>query len=172
MLTQRLLRKRTETPIFGITIALLLIAGPALACGSTFRNISRGEAFTIWGATLFLPMVLLIPMEIAILKRIGGLGSKVWAAYAWCLLAKGLGGATVAGVAMLIDWSGTISGIIGSEALYSATHFLVSLGILSIKFNVDSKNAVQTAALISTVIPWLYSLGIPATAFLMLVFYS
>lgn len=166
------LNGRRPQIIFGLVFAVLCVAGSSHACGSMGRNISRGQLFTAVGTIIFLPMLLLIPLEIAILKKIGGLGDKVWTAYGWCLLAKAIGVAAVAGVALVMDWSDAIWGIIGSEVFYSATHFLVSYGILTTVFKKDIQNTLDTAGLISTVIPWLYSLGIPVTSFLVLIYNS
>lgn len=161
----------TGALILGLALVPLFFPESTNACGSMGRNISRGQVFTAVGAILFLPMLLLIPLEIAILRKIGGLGDRVWAAYGWCLLAKVLGVAAAAGAVLVLEMDNAW-GIVVLEGFYSAIHFLVSYGILSTVFKKDVQNALDTAGLISTVIPWLYSLGIPATAFLVVVINS
>ncbi|MEQ1917907.1 MAG: hypothetical protein ABL955_01800 [Elusimicrobiota bacterium] len=146
-------------------ISFVWVAGPAAACGS-MAPMSNGDVITMAGAVLtfasivlFAPMIVLIPVELAILKRVGALGDKYWAAYFYCLGAKVAGVALVTGAAAI----GTVREVVLAEALYSLTHFVFSYLILRSM----SPNPIETAALISTVIPWLYSAGIPATAFLM-----
>ena len=147
-------------------ISFVWVAGPAAACGS-MAPMSNGDIISIAGAAitfasivLFAPMIVLIPVELAILKRVGALGGDdLWATYFFLL------GAKVAGVVLVTAATamGTVKEVIVAEALYSLTHFVFSYLILKSK----SPNPLETAALISTVIPWLYSAGIPATAFVM-----
>ena len=118
-----------------------------------------GEVLTLASMVLFAPMIVLIPVELAILKRVGALGDNYWTAYFFCLGAKVAGIVLVTGAAAI----GTVREVVVAEALYSLTHFVFSYLILRSM----SPNPLETAALISTVIPWLYSAGIPFTYFLM-----
>jgi hypothetical protein len=123
------------------------------------RGVSTGQALSLIATILFLPMLLLIPVELAILKHVGGLGDKTWTAYGCCLVAKIVAVAFVTGAATI----GMVKGVIAAEALYSLAHFVFAYLIIK-----DwSRNAIQTAALISTVIPWLYSAGIPFTYYVL-----
>jgi len=150
-----------------IALGALLLAELSFACGSMGLGTNRGQAFTSIGLILFLPMIILIPVEWLILKEYGELGEKTTRAYAACLFAKPV---AVAAVYFFAAKMGQIKGVIAAELIYSLVHFAVSLSILKFEFKNDGRNFIQTAAIISTFIPWSYSIGVPLTYFLVAAF--
>lgn len=160
-----MMKAHRKTIALGITMVFLVLAGTAVACGSMGAGLgkTRGQALTSVLTTLFLPMIVLVPVELGILNLVGGLREKMWSTYAACLVAKGI---SVVAVSFAVVY-GMSGGIIAVELFYSFMHFMISYSIL-VRV---STNAIPTAAFISTIIPWLYSAGIPVTYGLMAYIY-
>jgi hypothetical protein len=124
----------------------------------------RSEIIPKLGAALFLPAVVLIPFELYILKQSGDLEwPTAITAYLWCLVAK------ISAVYGVFYFFRLImpSGVIGAEIFYSLIHFVISAIILRIFFHISGAMLAKTAGLISTVIPWAYSIAVPVTAALL-----
>lgn len=153
----------------GILISLFLViccTAFAHACNSMANN--RWGLITSFSIPLLLPMVLLIPAELSILRNIGGLEFEYVQAYLYCLPAKII---PLVFLSVFYKVFGVMDGFFAfvlGELAYSAIHFIISFMILNGKFRNETKNVVLTATLISTVIPWAYTAGIPLTLMLML----
>mgnify|MGYP001620054661 CR=1 FL=1 len=146
-----------------LATGVLLVAELSIACGSMGLGRNRAQAFTNIGITLLLPMILLVPIEWSILKTFGRLDQKTTSAYLACLGAKPI---SILVVYFSASMKSLIGGVIAAEATYSLTHFIVSLVILRSFFRQDGQGYVLTAILISTVIPWSYSIGVPLAYFI------
>ena len=112
------------------------------------------------------PMIFLIPVEGAILYYIGDLESETIRAYAYCLLPKALGVVSV-GYAATHGVFPSARGFLNVflvEGSYSVIHFIGTLFILSKVFKI--RRPAYTAGLISTFIPWAYSMGMVLWGFL------
>ncbi|MEK7744437.1 MAG: hypothetical protein AAB578_08630 [Elusimicrobiota bacterium] len=134
-------------------LMLILLPQDVLPCGGAMSGLNRADALATLGMIVFVPMLLLIPAEFAILNYIGKLGSKTLIAYALCMLAKC---AALAGVGFAAAL-GSVPNIFVAEGLYSLIHFLISYGILSFLLRSHTDAGCITAVLISTFIPWAYS---------------
>ena len=152
-----------------LAIGVLLVAGIANACGSMGLGRNRAQAFTSIGFSLLLPMIVLIPIEWSILKTFGRLAEKTTNAYLACLVAKPI---AIAVVYFSASMKSLIGGVIAAEVTYSIAHFIVSFLILKSFFNRDGGGFGLTATLISTVIPWSYSVGVPLAYFIVAHFNS
>jgi hypothetical protein len=132
----------------------LALASSALACGSMGLDDPRTRA--IFTAAVFGPMVALIPVELGLLRWLGGLRERFIQAYLACLSAKFVG-------VLFVSWGAglkLVDGIVAAELTYSLGHFLVSLAVLGGFFGLGGQRLVLCAAAISTLIPWLYSLAL------------
>lgn len=144
------------------TTTILLSSSSALACNSMANGMAKLSAVVAIG--ILLPMAILIPVELAILRDVGDLESRALRAYVYCLPAK------IVPMLLAVRYgyehvSGNpMRSFIAGELIYSAIHFVIAAGILSAAFKFDSsKRIVLTAMLISTVIPWAYTVGITVT---------
>ena len=104
------------------------------------------------------PMVALIPVELWLMHRLGGLRERgrLIKAYLACLLAK-LGGLqlVIVGVSAHL-----VQHIVVAELVYSAGHFAIAALILGKGFKLSGRPLWTCAAAISTLIPWAYSLAL------------
>jgi hypothetical protein len=139
-------------------VAALILAGvpTAHACGSMGLDDPWNVAkLTL---TVFGPMIALIPVELWLLRRLGGLieRGRMIKAYLACLLAK------FAGVQVVVAGVGAelVRHIVVAELAYSAAHFAVSALILAKGFQLGGRPLWTCAAAISTLIPWTYSLAL------------
>jgi hypothetical protein len=135
--------------------ATLWLAVPvaAWACGSMGLNDPRVGGTIM--AAIFLPMLVLMPVEMAFLRVAGGI-ERFFVAYLACLPAKAVGLFVVATAAQ----AKVINGVVAAELTYSAAHFLTACLVLGVAFRLRWKELLLASALISTLIPWLYSLGL------------
>src|SRR3989344_5791253 len=139
-----------------ISIALVLgfLSTPAMSCGSMpgFGNLLLASFAVVAGSITLAVMVVLIPVEVQIIRRIGleDTGyTRTGAVYAYCLLAK------AAGLAVIHTFMMNVShGLFILEGVYSLMHFIVALVGFIVLFGIEWRRAAITALLISTVIPW------------------
>ena len=107
---------------------------------------------------VFGPMIALIPVELWLLHRLGGLRgrARLAKAYLACLLAKFTGlQLVIAGVGARL-----VQHIVVAELAYSAGHFAVAALVLGKGFKLSGPPLWTCAAAISTLIPWSYSLAL------------
>ncbi len=135
---------------FSVLLLTLLVASNAQACGP------GPEMFLIpLGALAW--MIVLIPLELFLLRRIAGFSNQqAIKAYLALLPAKASG--LLASYALLKYQNIGAFGLI--DILYSVIHGLVSIIVLKECFHLQGKPLWRTALLVSTLIPWLYRLGI------------
>lgn len=143
---------KNKLGIVGFLFLLIGLTADAFACGR--MGLDRPDNTSAILTAVLLPMVVLIPVEIVALNWASHLGPRTFPAYLACLFAK-------LGAFSLTVFSAFAIGndYIVSELIYSLTHFFVSLIILSAGFQLTGSTLVVSSALISTLIPWLYSLG-------------
>lgn len=149
-------QRRSSARKRAIAASIVWLSFPvtAWACGS--MGLDDPRIRNTLTAAVFLPMVALIPVEMGLLRWVGGLGHRMITAYLACLPAK------VAGV-FLVWYAAELSliqGVVAAELAYSIGHCLISYLVLSQAFQLKGKALTLTSVLISTVIPWLYSLGL------------
>lgn len=137
-------------PVIGL---LLCMPTVVWACGS--MGLDDPRVRSTLAMAFLVPMIALIPVELWMLARLGKLGGRAVPAYFACLAAK------LSGV-LLVTWAASnelAEGVVVAELIYSLGHCLASLIILQHMFKLSGRNLWLTAVSISTVIPWLYSLG-------------
>lgn len=125
-----------------------------LACG----NIAARPGHLVDATNLiFIPMILLVPLELAIIKWITGFGWATVRVYIWLVLAKIL---AIIAVITLLDFFDFFRTLLFIELFYSLAHFTVSFFVLSKVFNLQGNRLFYSSLLVSTLIPWLYSLSL------------
>jgi hypothetical protein len=130
------------------------VAGTAAACGS--MGLDDPRTLAKLSAAIFAPMLALIPVELWMLHRLGGLGDRFVRAYLACLPAKLAGLLLVSfGVAAQL-----IQHVVTAELAYSAGHLAVALLVLGAGFKLAGRPLWTCALAISTAIPWSYSLAL------------
>lgn len=152
MIQRRTSTLKNKIGPFGLLFLLIGLTTDAMACGR--MGLDRPGVGPAIFTAIFLPMVLLVPVEIFALNLFSNLGSRTVPAYVACLFAKFCGILLVVFAAFALG-----NDFIVAELLYSLTHFIVSLIILSAGFNLTGTTLIASSAVISTVIPWLYSLA-------------
>ena len=130
------------------------VPGAALACGS--MGLDRPSTLAAVLVGIAIPALLLIPLELTFLKKYGRLGERAVSAYLALLVAKGTGLTILAQVGRPL-----LENIFVIEFLYSVIHFVLACAILRIFFRLQTPEAVIASALVSTVIPWGYSISAP-----------
>ena len=147
---------------FLILVSILAFPfGRAHACGSVAIGPIIGAFFLV----LVLPAVCLIPVEVFIIKKLTELSFKESVyAYLFCLAAKIIG----CFVTYLAYWSypsysllfpgSEEPTIIMMEIVYSFCHLVISLLIFKTIYKFTERKLWLTSILISTAIPWSWSL--------------
>lgn len=132
---------------------VLVMPVAAWACGS--MGLDDPRVRSTLAMAFLVPMLALIPVELWMLARLGGLGGRAVPAYFACLAAK------LSGV-LLVAWAASnelAEGVVVAELIYSLGHALASYIILQHFFGLGGRRLWLTSISISTAIPWLYSLG-------------